>query len=79
VNAITGVAQAAMQGCERSLFCLGKQRLWMRARALGDLCMLNIALWIIPMHLECGAVAMLVGYLVTVLVCVLHLRRGRWV
>lgn len=79
VNAIVGIVLAAMQAFERSMFCLGKQRLWMRARVLGGLCMLGLARWIIPMHLEYGAVAMLVGYLVTVVVCALHLWRSQWI
>lgn len=79
VNAIAGLVLAAMQSFERSMFCLGKQRLWMRARVLGGLCMLGLAWWIIPMHLEYGAVAVLVGHLVTVAVCALHLWRSRWI
>jgi len=79
VNAITGLVLAAMQVFERSMFCLGKQRLWMHARVLGGLCMLGLAPWIIPVHLEYGAVAVLAGYLVTVVICVLHLWRSRWI
>jgi hypothetical protein len=78
LNSLTAVAMAAAITCERAMFCLGQQRLWLRSRVIAGLLMLGLARWLLPMGLEYGAVALFAGQAVTVAVCALHLWRGGW-
>lgn len=75
LNSLTAVAMAAAITCERSMFCLGQQRLWLRSRVVGGLLMLGLARWLLPMGLEYGAVALFAGQAGTVALCALYLWR----
>ncbi len=63
---------------ERTMFCLGQQRGWLRARLSGNLCMLGLAYWLVPIRLECAAIALLGGHTCTALLCMVQLRRSPW-
>jgi hypothetical protein len=77
LNSLTAVAMAATVTFERSMFCLGQQRLWMRARVMGGLVMLGLARWLLPIGLEYGAIALFAGQAATVVPCVIRLWRSR--
>lgn len=76
LNALTAVAMAAAVTCERSMYCLGQQRLWLRSRVIGGLLMLGLARWLLPRGLPYGAVALFAGQAGTVALCALYLWRG---
>ena len=78
LNSLTAVAMAAAITCERSMFCLGQQRLWLWSRVIGGLLMLGLARWLLPIGLEYGAVALFAGQAGTVALCALHLWCGGW-
>jgi len=77
INSVTALVMAATQAFERSMFCAGQQKPWLRARAIGSLCMLALAWWLVPMRLEHAAIALLCGYCTTAAICVFYLLRGR--
>lgn len=77
VDVFTGVVMAATQVYERSMFCVGEQASWMRARVFGGLFMLGLARWLLPRGLEYGAIAMFFGFLATALMCEVNLWRTR--
>jgi hypothetical protein len=77
LNSLTAVAMAATVTFERSMFCLGQQRLWMRARVMGGLVMLGLARWLLPSGLEYGAIALFAGQAATIVPCVIRLWRSR--
>jgi len=77
LNSLTAVAMTATVTFERSMFCLGQQRLWMRARVMGGLVMLGLARWLLPIGLEYGAIALFAGQAATVVPCVIRLWRSR--
>ena len=76
VNSGTALVLAAMQVMERSMFCLGEQPRWLQARVIGNLCTLGLAVWLVPMNLAYGAIAMFSGYTCTALLCIPRLRRA---
>lgn len=76
VGSVIALVLATTQVLERSMFCLGEQRAWLRARLLGNLCTLGLAYWLVPMKLEYGAVAGLIGNTCTAVVCVVGRRRS---
>jgi O-antigen/teichoic acid export membrane protein len=76
VTAITAVVMAVTLVYERSMFCIGEQRAWLRVRVIGNLCTLGLAYWLVPIKLEYGAIAVLSGYACTAVLCVA--RRWPW-
>lgn len=77
INSVTALIMAGTQVFERSMFCLGQQRLWLRARAIGSLSMLALAHWLVPMRLEYAAVALFCGHCGTAAVSGFYLSRER--
>ena len=77
VNSVTALVMSGMQVFERSMFCLGQQKLWLHARVIGSLCMVALAQWLIPMRLEYAAVALFCGHCATATICVFYLSRDR--
>jgi hypothetical protein len=77
VNSVTALVMSGTQLFERSMFCSGQQRMWLRARVTGSLGMLVLAGWLIPMRLEYAAVALFCGHCTTAALCVFYLSPGR--
>jgi hypothetical protein len=78
LNSLTAIIMTATQAFERSMFCSGQQRSWMRARVIGGLLILGLSGWLLPRGLAYGALALFAGQAGTIIVCVVHLWRGRW-
>jgi O-antigen/teichoic acid export membrane protein len=78
VGSISVLLGTMSQVFERAMFCLGHQRAWLRARLSGNLCMLGLAYWLVPMKLEYAAVALLSCHICSVSLCMLALRRSTW-
>ena len=78
VGSIAMLVGTATMVFERTMFCLGQQRGWLRARLSGNLCMLGLAYWLVPIKLECAAIALLGGHTCTALLCGVQLRRSPW-
>jgi hypothetical protein len=76
VGSASALVIATTQVLERSMFCLGEQRAWLRVRVLGNLCTLGLAQWLVPIKLEYGALAALSGHVCTALLGSLRLRRA---
>lgn len=78
VGSISALVLTTSMMFERAMFCLGQQRAWLRARLSGNLCMLGLAYWLVPMKLEYAPIAVLSGHTCTALLCVVQRRLSPW-
>jgi O-antigen/teichoic acid export membrane protein len=79
LTSVIGLVLAMTLVFERSMFCLGEQRAWLRARVIGNLCTLGLAYWLVPLKLEYGALAVLIGHACTAVICMVrHRRDDHW-